>query len=65
MGLTMTSGGATAPITVGIAGLLQPYAVTWGEMAAAGTASAVPIIVLAIFANRQIVSGLTAGAVRG
>lgn len=65
MGLTLTSGGATAPVTVGIAGLLQPYAVTWGEMAAAGTLAAIPIIIMAVFANRHIVAGLTAGAVKG
>jgi ABC-type glycerol-3-phosphate transport system permease component len=65
MGLTMTSGGTTAPVTVGIASLLQPYSVTWGELAAAGTAAAIPIVILAIFANRQIVAGLTAGAVKG
>lgn len=64
-GLTMTSGGATAPVTVGIAALLQPYAVTWGELAAAGTFAAIPIIVIAVFANRHIVAGLTAGAVKG
>ncbi|MBT2568175.1 carbohydrate ABC transporter permease [Arthrobacter sp. ISL-85] len=65
MGLTLTSGGVTAPVTVGIAGFLQQYAVTWGELAAAGSVAAVPMILLAIFANRQIVSGLTAGAVKG
>lgn len=65
LGLTMTSGGRTAPITVGIAGLLQPYAVTWGQLSAAGTVAAVPIIALAVFANRHIVAGLTAGAVKG
>lgn len=65
MGLTLTTGGNTAPVTVGIAGLLQPYAVTWGELAAAGALAVVPIIVLAVFANRQIVAGLTAGAVKG
>ena len=65
LGLTMTSGGRTAPITVGIAGLLQPYAVTWGQLSAAGTIAAVPIIALAVFANRHIVAGLTAGAVKG
>lgn len=65
MGLTLTSGGATAPLTVGIAGLLQPYAVTWGELSAAGTVAAIPIILLAVFANRHIVAGLTTGAVKG
>lgn len=65
MGLTLTSGGQTAPITVGIAGFLQQYAVTWGQLAAAGTVAAVPMILLAAFANRHIVAGLTAGSVKG
>lgn len=65
MGPTMTSGGTTAPVTVGIASLLQTYAVTWGQFAAAGTVAALPIIAMAVFANRQIVAGLTAGAVKG
>lgn len=65
MGLTLTSGGRTAPVTVGIAGFLQQYAVTWGQLAAAGTIAAIPMIVLAIFANRHIVAGLTSGSVKG
>jgi multiple sugar transport system permease protein len=65
MGLTLTSGGKTAPVTVGISGFLQQYAVTWGQLAAAGTVAAIPVIVLAIFANRHIVAGLTSGSVKG
>src|SRR5690606_4389948 len=65
MALTMTSGGETAPITVGISGLVQEYAVTWGELAAAGSLAAVPLIALAVFATRHIVAGLTAGSVKG
>lgn len=65
MGLTMTTGGDTAPLTVGIAALVQPYKVAWGPMAAAGTLAAIPIILIALIANRQIVSGLTRGAVKG
>jgi ABC-type glycerol-3-phosphate transport system permease component len=65
MGLTLTSGGSTAPVTVGIAGFLQQYSVTWGQLAAAGSVAAIPMVVLAIFANRHIVAGLTAGAVKG
>jgi multiple sugar transport system permease protein len=64
-GLTMTSGGPSSPLTVGIASLVQPFEVTWGQMAAAGVLAVVPIIILAIFANRQIVAGLTAGSVKG
>lgn len=65
LGLTMTSGGSSAPLTVGIASLLQPFAVTWGQLCAAGIVAAIPIILVAVFANRQIVSGLTAGSVKG
>ncbi|AQP47404.1 ABC transporter permease [Tessaracoccus aquimaris] len=64
-GLTMTSGGARAPITVGIAALVQPQEITYGPMAAVGALTVVPIIILAIVANRQIVAGLTGGAVKG
>lgn len=65
MGLTMTSGGTTSPLPVGIAALVQPYEIVWGQMAAAGSLAAVPIIILAAVANRQIVSGMTGGAVKG
>jgi ABC-type glycerol-3-phosphate transport system permease component len=65
MGLTMTSGGTTSPLTVGIASLVQPYEIAWGQMAAAGSLAAVPIILLAVLANRQVVAGMTAGAVKG
>jgi multiple sugar transport system permease protein len=64
-GLTMTSGGTTSPITVGIAGLVQPYAIEFGQMAAIGTVVALPILLLALGANRWIVSALTRGAVKG
>jgi ABC-type glycerol-3-phosphate transport system permease component len=64
-GLTMTSGGRTSPITVGIAALVQPYQITFAEMAALGSAVALPIIVLAIVANRWIVAAVTRGAVKG
>lgn len=64
-GLTMTSGGTTAPITVGIASLVQPYEIAWGQMAAIGTVTAVPIILITVLASRRIVSGLTRGATKG
>jgi len=64
-GLVFTTGGAQAPITVGIATLIQPQEIKFGGMAAIGVVTAVPIIILAIAANRQIVAGLMGGAVKG
>lgn len=63
-GLVFTRGGDQAPITVGIATLVQPQEIKWGPMAAVGTVTAIPIILMAIVANRQIVAGLTKGAVK-
>lgn len=62
-GLIFTRGEG-APITVGIAGLVQPQEIKWGAMAAAGTLTALPVILMAVVANRQIVAGLTRGAVK-
>lgn len=64
MGLTLSGGSSSAPITVGIADLLQPYSIQFGEMAAAASIAALPLIVLAIFAGRYVVSGLTRGALK-
>ncbi|MDA4892878.1 MULTISPECIES: carbohydrate ABC transporter permease [Microbacterium] len=64
-GLVFTSGGAESPITVGIATFIQPQALEFGPMAAIGVVTAIPIVLLAIVANRQIVAGLTQGAVKG
>lgn len=64
-GLVFTTGGREAPITVGIATLIQPQEIPFGPMAAVGAVTAIPIIVLAVVANRQIVTGLTGGAVKG
>ena len=64
-GLVFTSGGSTSPITVGIASLVQPYETKFGEIAAVGAITAVPIIILTAIANRYIVAGLTGSAVKG
>lgn len=65
MGLTMTAGGTTAPLTVGIASMVQPYDIHWGRMAAAGSLAVLPILLISVAANRHIVAGLTRGAVKG
>lgn len=64
-GLTMTSGGTTSPITVGIAALLQPNAIEFGQLAALGTMVAAPILTIVIIANRYIVAAVTRGAIKG
>lgn len=64
-GLVFTTGGTSSPITVGIATLIQPQEIKFGAMAAIGVITAIPIIILTITANRQIITGLTHGAIKG
>jgi ABC-type glycerol-3-phosphate transport system permease component len=62
--LIFSLGGEEAPVTIGIGSLIQPWGINWGSMAAAGTMTALPVILLAIVASRQIVAGLANGAVK-
>ena len=53
----------TLPVTV--YNMLSFDQVAWGPLAAAALVVTLPILLLTIFAQRQIVAGLTAGAVKG
>lgn len=64
MGLTMTSGGTTSPLSVGIASLVQPYEVRWGQLAAIGSLAVVPIMIISLVASKRIIAGMTRGAVK-
>ena len=51
--------------TVGTSFFIQSYAVKWGDMAAGITVSTVPTLVFIFLAQRQLIKGMTAGAVKG
>ena len=61
--LTTTPDGMTIP--VGIASFAQDYQIKYGNMTAAAMVSAVPALLLVVFAQRYITKGLTMGAVKG
>jgi multiple sugar transport system permease protein len=52
-------------LPVGIALFAGEYTIPWGELAAASVMATVPLILLVLLFQRRIVSGLTAGAVKG
>lgn len=54
----------TATVPVAIAKYAQEYEIRYTEMAASATLSIAPALVLLLFAQRYIVKGLTAGAVK-
>jgi multiple sugar transport system permease protein len=62
--LTLTANPDAQTIPVGISTLIGKTQVDWGPMAAAGVIGVLPILVFAAIAQRQIVRGLTMGAVK-
>jgi len=64
LALTLTGSPKAQTIPVGISTLIGKTQVDWGPMAAAGVIGVLPILVFAALAQRQIVRGLTMGAVK-
>jgi multiple sugar transport system permease protein len=62
--LTLTGSPDAQTIPVGISTLIGKTQVDWGPMDAAGVIGVLPILVFAAIAQRQIVRGLTMGAVK-
>lgn len=50
---------------VGIAGIVSQYAQLWGPFGAAGVVYTVPMVIFALAVQKHLVSGLTAGALKG
>ena len=53
-----------APLTVFIASYSSPEGLFWAKLSAASTLAIAPILVLGWFSQRQLVRGLTFGAVK-
>jgi multiple sugar transport system permease protein len=52
-------------LPVGIALFQGQYTMPWGEIAAASTVSTLPLVFMVFIFQRRIISGLTAGAIKG
>jgi len=63
--LTLTASDATRTAPVAVALFPGLYEVPWGDLAAASVIVTMPVAVLALMFYRHIVSGLTAGSVKG
>lgn len=59
------SGSSTKTLPVAIYDFIGYAAIDWGALMAASTVVTVPIMVIALFTQRYIVAGLTAGATKG
>ena len=59
------SGAQTKTLPVAIFNFVGYASIDWGGLMAAATVVTVPIMVIALFTQKYIVSGLTAGATKG
>jgi multiple sugar transport system permease protein len=62
--LVLSTTNAT-PVTLGAANFVTSTGIRWGDISAASFLSTLPPLVFAVFAQRYLVSGLSAGAVKG
>jgi multiple sugar transport system permease protein len=59
------AGRETRTLPVAVYNMLSFDQIAWGPLAAAAIIVTLPVLLLTVFAQRQIVAGLTAGAVKG
>jgi multiple sugar transport system permease protein len=52
-------------IPVALQNLIGEYQIAWGLLTAGGVISVIPVLILFFFIQRQLISGMTAGAVKG
>jgi len=52
-------------VPVGIQLFIQQYASQWGSLMAASTVAMLPVVIFFMFAQRYMIQGMTAGAVKG
>jgi len=64
-GLNLTNNEDAQPVTVGITRFNGEHSVAYGQLAAAAIIVTIPLVILVLIFQRRIVSGLTAGAVKG
>lgn len=62
---TLSSEMRTVPVAIALISGASAYELPWGNIMAASVIVTVPLIILVLIFQRQIVSGLTAGAVKG
>ncbi|MCP2032439.1 multiple sugar transport system permease protein [Okibacterium sp. HSC-33S16] len=62
--LVLSSSNAT-PVTLGASNFVTSTGIRWGDISAASFLSTIPPLLFAVFAQRYLVSGLSAGAVKG
>jgi len=64
-GMTFIQEQALRPITAGIFNFLGQYGTKWSYLSAFAVVTILPVIIIFVFMQKYIISGLTSGAVKG
>ncbi len=64
-GMTFISKQELRPITAGMFNFIGQYGIAWNYLMAFGTVTVTPVVLIFIFMQKYIISGLTNGAVKG
>jgi multiple sugar transport system permease protein len=64
-GMTFLQDQAMRPITAGIFNFMGQYGTKWSYLTAFAVVTIVPVVVIFVFMQKYIISGLTSGAVKG
>jgi multiple sugar transport system permease protein len=64
-GLTFLQDQATRPITAGIFNFMGQYGTKWSYLTAFAVVTIIPVVIIFVFMQKYIISGLTSGAVKG
>jgi trehalose/maltose transport system permease protein len=62
---TLSTGQRTVPVAITLISGASGFELPWGSIMAASVIVTLPLVVLVVYFQRRIVSGLTAGAVKG
>jgi trehalose/maltose transport system permease protein len=65
LSFTLSSEQRTVPVAIALISGASSYELPWGNIMAASVIVTLPLVVLVWLFQRHIVSGLTAGAVKG
>jgi len=63
--LILSPGESTRTVTLGVQQFIGQYTVDWGAVLAALTVAIVPVLIMYIIFSKQLIRGITAGAVKG
>ena len=63
--LVLTSGESMTTVTLGLSRLVTQFRIIWPQLMAGSVVGAIPPVALYLFLQRNLIKGMTAGAVKG